>query len=113
MSQKKATDTSKIRKLQEELRKTKKLLVTALDARDKYKAQGDALEIVLDEARRRTIPFRGSIGRSLNFLPLCITEYKTERAFQTHQGADGSMLTTYGEVEVLIRAIGRVVEHKE
>lgn len=106
------SDATKIRRLQLELRRTKKSLAEAERLRDKYKAEGDGLEIVLREARRRTIPFRDGSG-SLNFLPQWIDRYEAKRDVQTAQSWSGQMVSVYGPVEVVIHATGDFIQHKE
>lgn len=71
-----------------------------------------SLEAHLQEARRRTIPFLHG-GGSLNFLPAFVSNVERRQDSRQWRGLDGSVGVAYGEVEVLIHAFGKVVEHKE
>lgn len=88
----------------------KKELGASKAATHKYKCEGAALELVLREARRRTIPMRG--GGSVNFLPYEVTQVNKTQDSHVVQGWSGAPVVVYGRVEVTICCEGDVVENR-
>lgn len=85
-------------------------LVTLLQQHlEQERTEKRALEVRLDEARRRTVPMAGGDG-SVNFLPLGVRSVEVRRPHERHYGANGQAIDVYGEVEATILCWGRVVQ---